>query len=418
MLCRKSSYKMNGNSARYIRRERSNEEGLHNYDETNLPQSNGTPTTNHLPNPSPYESPLTLSTRPLLTSSIASSLEQNGLNGQLQAAIAPYAIPADSLEQYRSSQLAESLGQQEYEVPLSRTNTLSNADNTFNANDTSHPPINVYSTLDDAAIEKSQFTNSLSPSTTPLNYTSLYPPNMEQPHSYVQCPSSPIREASELYSEPPIPPRRNNKGSPPAGGISQSPKKAGTITRPHILTSTAAQFDNPVYGFEPPDNRNAAMTTNRSNHTYSSLDRGPIGNRSASFSKAHSSSNETYSEIQQVNSNGADEPTYFELEKPVATRTKSDSRALNPEPTYFELEKPAAGVTRTKSDSQTPPDPTYFELEKPKDSASINNTDEQSRANDFVPKPEPTYFVVEPSNANHHDNIDKHKIISENVPTS
>ncbi len=357
----RKSYKMNSNSARYIRRESKDQPN-------NFPATSSPAGSNQLQNP--YESPLTLSTKSLLTNSTEKS---NGL------ATDPYAIPADSIDQYKTSQLAESLGQ-EYEVPLpSRSNTLANNSDLPRPSNEPHPPVNVYSTLDDAALEKQQFTQSDSVAI-PNKYSSLYPPNMTLPHSYGHF-SAEIEEAPELYSEPIASPRRTSKGSPPVGVVKRA-SKVGTIHG-----NGAESFDNPVYGFEPTNNNGATMATD--NHTYSSLDRS-VGDRSNSHSDPHSHTalGKTYSTLSDVRDEPS-EPTYFELQNPQEIpRARSKSHNPNkPEPTYFELEKSA--ITRSSSNAQnrsvSPGEPTYFQLEKPTKDPRF-------------PTPEPTYFELEKPN--------------------
>ena len=323
---------------------------------------------------------MTLSTKSLLTNSNGSATD-------------PYAIPADSLDQYRT---AESLGQV-YEVPLpSRSNTLANNSELPHPSNEPHPPINVYSTLDDATIEKQVFTQSGSVSI-PNKYSSLNPANMSLPHSYGHF-SSEIKEAPKLYSEPIASPRRTSKGSLPVGVVKRSSKVST------VRGNGADSFDNPVYGFELTNQNGATMATD--NHTYSSLDRSvegvPDHSNSQSDPRSHTALGKTYSTLSDVRDESS-EPTYFELQnpqeisrarskshnpnEPEPTYSNAQNRSVSPagEPTYFLLEKP------TKDPAM---EPTYFELEKPKHSLSNNpsNDEEDITTADY----EPTYFEVKP----------------------
>ncbi len=358
---------MNSESARYVRREENDQS---NHYETDLPGN----VSNQVGLPSPYESPLTLSTpgHPLLISSMTLPT-QDQQNGVHQAA--PYAIPADTLQQYRSSQLTQSLGQ-EYEVPMSQTNTLSNNVNTSNT-DSPQSPINVYSTLDDAVIEKESFNHSGQSGTTPdinqtmppPNYTSLYRGTMEEPHSYaVHNSSSPITIANEIYSEPIVSPIRSggNKGSPLKGGVKRTSKDGIVFDS---KKNSANGFDNPVYESEPGGN-------GHHDHNYSSIN---TRNQPRSNSQSHSGS---YHQ----------EPAYFLLERPKPADIPHQTNAKDfEEPTYFELEKQNNSTNHIKS--VTNPEPTYFELER-SSSSGTNNNSQQPRSDNLVPDPEPTYSEV------------------------
>ena len=129
------SFSVNEQTERYVRR-------------VSDPSTNGG--VNKLVDPSPYESPLTLSSNKSLTDPLL--IQQNSPAQGENVSVDPYAIPSDSLEEYRSSLRNTPPVGQDYEVPVSQTNTLANT-----TDPKPHPPVNMYSTLDDATTEKHQY---------------------------------------------------------------------------------------------------------------------------------------------------------------------------------------------------------------------------------------------------------------------
>ena len=429
----RKSYTTNQNSARYVRREGSYESQPY---ATDLPANGGSSNGNLLA--SYVESPLTLSNHPLLNSSttLSTQAQENGLQ-------APYAIPADSLEQYRSSQLVE----QAYEVPVSQKNTLSSSINSGNTNSENKPPP-VYSTLDDAIIDKKHFNSKHVGDAIPPNYTSLYPPNMEEPHSYsalhsssspipidseiysepivspirsgskgsplmggvmknLGVPSSPITMDSEIYSEPIASPiRSGSKGSPPVGGVKRSSKDGIIFDSKKNLgvPSSPITMDLEIYS-EPiasPIRSGSKGSPLMGGVKRSSKD-GIIFDSKKNPGKA-AFDNPVYEIEPSVTNGGVDNHTYSSLDTS-NNLPQSNSRSCpgsTQEPAYFELERLKVSETNS-SDSE---EPTYFELERSSSGTVINprpHSQPQAHSDDSVSDPEPTYSEVKPAKNKQND---------------
>ena len=362
---------MNEQTERYVRR-------------VSDPSTNGG--VNKLVDPSPYESPLTLSSNKSLTDPLL--IQQNSPAQGGNVSVDPYAIPSDSLEEYRSSLRNTPPVGQDYEVPVSQTNTLANT-----TDPKPHPPVNMYSTLDDATTEKHKYASRMS-SNLPSNYTALYPPNIDEPHSYVTSTSAPIKVAPELYSQPVVSTRLNSvKRKPPTGNGKRKSRNSHT----ELPNGPGNAIDNPVY-FESSDTKKAT------GNAYFTLEQVQMKTPQSSTPQAlhdvslsNGDMNRTYFEIERPPKDGAQghkpEPTYFELQPPQQSpNTNTHSNNIldpKPEPTYFEVQPPQSSSGRTQTISGPKPEPTYFQLQPPTGS-TIN-------ADSVTPdlKPEPTYSEVE-----------------------
>ena len=109
----------------------------------------------------------------------------------------PYAVPSDSLEEYRAN-LTSSTFVQEYEEPSSINNTI--AREPENSQPTGET--NVYSSLNPASIEKHLYSSYTGSKDANPNYTSLYPPKMDDKHTHTHTIRLPV---STFMNEDPSP---------------------------------------------------------------------------------------------------------------------------------------------------------------------------------------------------------------------
>ena len=221
----------------------------------------------------------------------------------------------------------------------------------------------------------------------PSNYTALYPPNIDEPHSYVTSTSAPIKVAPELYSQPVVSTRLNSvKRKPPTGNGKRKSRNSHT----ELPNGPGNAIDNLVY-FESSDTKKAT------GNAYFTLEQVQMETPQSSTPQAlhdvslsNGDMNRTYFEIERPSKDGAQshkpEPTYFELQPPQQTpNTNTHSNNIvdpKPEPTYFEVQPPQSSSGPTQTIAGPKPEPTYFQLQPPT-GPTVNL------------KPEPTYSEVE-----------------------
>ena len=272
----------------------------------------------------PYETPSTLgnSTK---SNPLINSQNSDPENGTVTAN--PYAVPSDSLEEYRAN-LTSSTFVQEYEEPSSINNTI--AREPENSQPTEET--NVYSSLNPASIERHLYSSYTAGSKDANpNYTSLYPPKMDDKHTYTHTIRLPVstfmNEDPGLYSEP----------------VTSSTHKP------------VSELESSDSYYKPGHESNSHESSNTD--TYLQLDR--RGNN-----KGHI--NQT---IDKAVDHVGDSPVYFPLDQ------KGDSnKPKSSEPTYFELRRDGVTGTGTGTGSNTGTTPLYFELERRDGNGTGTNT--------------------------------------------
>ena len=254
----------------------------------------------------------------------------------------PYAVPSDSLEEYRAN-LTSSTFVQEYEEPSSINNTI--ARETENSQSTEET--NVYSSLNTARHLYSSYTE---PEGGDPNYTSLHPLNRDDKHTYTPAIHSPVstfmNEDPGLYSEP-------------------------VTSNTHKPVSKLESSDK---SYKPGHESNSHESSNTD--TYLQLDRG--GNN-----KGHI--NQT---IDKAVDHVGDNPVYFALDQ-----KRDSNKPKSSEPTYFELER-RDGMTGTGTGTNTGTTPLYFQLERRDGTGTGTNTETNNETN-ISNETIPLYFELE-----------------------
>ena len=298
----------------------------------------------------------------------------------------PYAVPSDSLEEYHAN-LTSSTFVQEYEEPSSINNTI--ARETENSQPTGET--NVYSSLNPASIERHLYSSYTGSKDANPNYTSLYPPKMDDKHTYTHTIRLPVstfmNEDPGLYSEP-----VTSSTHKPVSELESSDSyyKPGHESNSHESSNT--------------DDNNTSLQLDRRGNN-----KGHI-NQTIDKAVDHVVDNPVYFPLDQKgdsNKPKSSEPTYFELERRdgvTGTGTGPGTGSnTGTTPLYFELERRDKTRTGTGTGANTGTTPLYFELERRDGAGTGTNTGTNTGTSSLYfefetsqPKSsEPTYFELE-----------------------
>ena len=225
----------------------------------------------------------------------------------------PYAIPADSLNEYRN-QMATA---QDYEVPSSLTMT--------------DPKETNQSTSHYATVQQQQ----------PPPYMALYPPNVDEPSCYSELSTSgqpntysdpvSIRQPSP-YSDPvtirqpspysdPVTIRQPSPYSEPVSTTGISPLAKPAVNQ-QLLSSVSNSYEQPIQLNGGTGVENHYFILENPNNNKSVIDSSGIDNRIYYHSENEQKENG------EVLNNGAQQPLYFELERQANQENNSEDQEV------------------------------------------------------------------------------------------